>query len=121
MLSVGVTRYPGPCWVGEGGVSSKQVMKSYLSMSTVMRKRWRCGLLSGLVHFRLVAPPLQPGVVGPYPVWLYVVYGFPAVCHWREPVISRILDRNRWPVVRGVLDPDNTYYSCYARKRLLSK
>jgi hypothetical protein len=26
-------------------------------------KRW-CGLLSGLVLFRLVAPPLQPGVVG---------------------------------------------------------
>jgi hypothetical protein len=30
-------------------------------------KRW-CGLLSGLVLFRLVVLPLQPGVVGPYPV-----------------------------------------------------
>jgi hypothetical protein len=29
----------------------------------------RFGLLSGLVLFRLVAPPLQIGVVGPYPVW----------------------------------------------------
>jgi hypothetical protein len=29
-------------------------------------KRWR-GLFLGLVFFRLVAPPLQPGVVGPFP------------------------------------------------------
>jgi hypothetical protein len=28
---------------------------------------WR-GLLLGLVLFRLVVPPFQPGVVGPYPV-----------------------------------------------------
>jgi hypothetical protein len=27
-----------------------------------------CGLLPGLVLSRLVAPPLQPGVVGPYPI-----------------------------------------------------
>jgi hypothetical protein len=26
------------------------------------------GLLSGLVLFRLVAPPLNPGAVGPYPI-----------------------------------------------------
>jgi hypothetical protein len=31
-------------------------------------KEW-CRLLPGLVLFRLVVPPLQPGVVGPYPVW----------------------------------------------------
>jgi hypothetical protein len=31
-------------------------------------KDW-CGLLPGLVRFRLVAPPLQPGVVVPYLVW----------------------------------------------------
>jgi hypothetical protein len=30
--------------------------------------KW-CILLLGLVLFRLVAPPLQPGVVEPYPVW----------------------------------------------------
>jgi hypothetical protein len=37
-------------------------------------KKQRRGLLSGLVLFRLVAPPLQPGLVGPYPirgVWFY--------------------------------------------------
>jgi hypothetical protein len=32
------------------------------------QKRKR-GLLLGLVFFRLVAPPLQPGVVGLYLVW----------------------------------------------------
>jgi hypothetical protein len=31
-------------------------------------EKWRRDLLSGLVLFRLVVPPLQPGVVGPYPV-----------------------------------------------------
>jgi hypothetical protein len=28
-----------------------------------------CGLLPGLVLFRMVAPPLQPRVVGPYLLW----------------------------------------------------
>jgi hypothetical protein len=28
-----------------------------------------CGLLPGSILFSLVAPPLQPGVVAPYPVW----------------------------------------------------
>jgi hypothetical protein len=32
-------------------------------------KRW-CRLLPDLVLFRLVAPTLQPGVVGPCPVWV---------------------------------------------------
>jgi hypothetical protein len=30
-------------------------------------ERW-CGLPLDLVLFRLAVPPLQPGVVGPYPV-----------------------------------------------------
>jgi hypothetical protein len=30
-------------------------------------KDW-CGLLPGLILFRLVVPPLQPGVVGLYPI-----------------------------------------------------
>jgi hypothetical protein len=29
----------------------------------------RYGSCPDLVLFRLVVPPLQPGVVGPYPVW----------------------------------------------------
>jgi hypothetical protein len=31
-------------------------------------ERW-CVLFPDSFLFRLVAPPLQPGVVGPYPVW----------------------------------------------------
>jgi hypothetical protein len=31
-------------------------------------KCW-CGLLPGLIHFKLVTPPLQPGMVGSYHVW----------------------------------------------------
>jgi hypothetical protein len=38
----------------------------------------------------------------------YGVYGSPAVCCWREPVISRILDCNRQPVEHGVLNPDSS-------------
>jgi hypothetical protein len=36
----------------------------------------------------------------------YEVYGYPAVCRWREPGVSRILGNNRQPTVPGVLDPD---------------
>jgi hypothetical protein len=53
-------------------------------------KRW-FELLLSLILFRLVAPPLQPGVVGHI---RYRVYDSLVVCHRREPVISRILGRN---------------------------
>jgi hypothetical protein len=33
------------------------------------RGMYWCGLLMGLVPFRLVVPPFHPGVVGLYPVW----------------------------------------------------
>jgi hypothetical protein len=35
--------------------------------------------------FRLVVPPLLPGVVGSYPVW---VFGSPAMCYRREPGVQ---------------------------------
>jgi hypothetical protein len=38
------------------------------SFTKPMGKDW-CRLLPGLVLFSLVAPPLQPGVVGAYPVY----------------------------------------------------
>jgi hypothetical protein len=60
-------------------------------------------LLPGLVLFRFVAVPLQPGAVGPYTVqgvWS------PAICCWRELVVSRIVGCNRWRVVHGELEPD---------------
>jgi hypothetical protein len=37
-----------------------------------------------------------------------MVYGSPAIYCWRKPIVSRILGRNRWPTVPGVLDRDNT-------------
>jgi hypothetical protein len=38
----------------------------------------------------------------------YGVYGSPVVCHWREPIISRVLGHNRWPAVPGVYYCDNS-------------
>jgi hypothetical protein len=43
----------------------------------MVEKQW-CGLFLGLICFRLVAPPFQLGVVGPFS-W-YGVYGFHAIC-----------------------------------------
>jgi hypothetical protein len=63
------TRCPGPSWVGVGGRPGRQLVKYCLPTTIINeRKRWR-GLLSGLILFRLVAPPLLPRVVGPYSVW----------------------------------------------------
>jgi hypothetical protein len=45
-----------------------------------------CRLLLGLVLSRLVAPPLQPRVVGHI---CYGVYGSSAVCQLREPIVFR--------------------------------
>jgi hypothetical protein len=36
----------------------------------------------------------------------YGVYGFPANYCWREPIVSRILGRNRWPTIPGVFYPN---------------
>jgi hypothetical protein len=38
-----------------------------------------------------------------------VAYGSPAVCHFRELVISKILDGNWRPAVPGVLDLDRAH------------
>jgi hypothetical protein len=62
-----------------------------------------CGLLLGLVLFRLVVPPLQLRVVMPF---RYGVCGSSVICCWRKPIVSRIVDRNWWPTVPGVLDLD---------------
>jgi hypothetical protein len=65
------------------------------------------GSFPGLVLFRLVALPLQPGVVGQcMPVW-YGVLSPLAVCHWRESVVSRFFGCNRRPAIPGVQDPDS--------------
>jgi hypothetical protein len=62
---------------------------------------WR-GLLQSLALFSLVVPPLQLGVMGPYPVrgvW------FPNRLPLEELVISRFLGHNRPPTVPGIQDP----------------
>jgi hypothetical protein len=38
----------------------------------------------------------------------YGVYDSPAVCHWRESIISRVLGHNRLPVVPMVYYPDSS-------------
>jgi hypothetical protein len=94
---------PGPSRVEEGGGSDRQVVKSCLPTSTVMRKRDSADFY--WVQFYLGCWPLLFSKE-----WWghirYGLYGFPAVCCWREPVVSRILGRNRRPAVPGVLDPN---------------
>jgi hypothetical protein len=87
-----IARTPRPI-LGRGGRWNGQTDGKILPATTIINegKRWR-GLLTGLVLFRLVAPPLQPGVVGRY---LAQVVWCPAVCYWREPVVPRILGCNR--------------------------
>jgi hypothetical protein len=53
--------------MGQGGRCDRQTGGEMLPAHTYHRveKLWR-GLLPGLVPFRLVIPPLWPGVVGPY-------------------------------------------------------
>jgi hypothetical protein len=79
-------------WVEEGGGTVREVVKSCLPVPIVGWKKRKRGLLLRLDLFRLMAPPLQPGVVG-----LYLVRGvwFPSICRWKELIISKILGRNR--------------------------
>jgi hypothetical protein len=64
--------------LGQGGRQVGQTGGEILSAHVYHNdeERW-CRLLQGSVLFRLVAPPLQSRVVGPYPIW---VYGSPAIC-----------------------------------------
>jgi hypothetical protein len=54
---------------GWGGRRNEQTGGEILPTHVYCKEeKQRCGLLPGLVIFSLVAPPLQPGVVGPYPI-----------------------------------------------------
>jgi hypothetical protein len=101
----GATGCPGSSQVREGGGSGTQVAESCLPTSTVMRKR--DGVDCSQVQFFLGWWPLLFGQQWWGHIW-YRVYGSPAVCYWRESVISRILDYNQRPVVPGVLDHDSS-------------
>jgi hypothetical protein len=76
----------------EGGGMVRQVAKSCMPAPIVGWKKGKRGLLSGLVLFSLVAPPLQPGVVGLYPV--RGVWFSNHLLQW-EPVVFSILGHNR--------------------------
>jgi hypothetical protein len=43
-------------------------------------------------------------------IW-YEVFGCPVVYHWREPVLSRLLDRNRWSSVLRIQDPNSSSWA----------
>jgi hypothetical protein len=47
----------------QAGQTSGEILPAHIYHNE--EERW-CELLPGSVHFRLVAPPLRPGVVGPY-------------------------------------------------------
>jgi hypothetical protein len=54
--------------LGWGGRWVRQTGGEILPVYVYHNEKERCGLFPGSVLFRLVPPPLQPGVVGPYPV-----------------------------------------------------
>jgi hypothetical protein len=101
---------PGPI-LGQGGRHVGQTGGEILPAHDYRNeeKRW-CRLHPGSILFRLVAPPLQPGVVGTYPVrgvWFHshlLLVGTGQI---------HILGYNRWPAVPGVLDPNKwqAYFS----------
>jgi hypothetical protein len=67
------------------------------------RRGW-CGLLPGLVLFRLLISHLQPRVVGPYLIWCI---WFPNHLPMEETgSYPDFLNHNRRPVVPGVQDPN---------------
>jgi hypothetical protein len=97
--------FAGSTRVDEKGGMGKQLVKSYLLALILGWRSDGMDYFRDLVLFRLVAAPLQHGVVGPLS-W-YRVHGSLAVCRWRELVVSRILGRNQQPAMPGVLYPDS--------------
>jgi hypothetical protein len=71
------------------------VVKSHLPELII---GWRCdgGSFLRLILFRLVAHPLQPGVVGSFAVMGYMV---------PQPFVARVLGRNRRSMVPGDISP----------------
>jgi hypothetical protein len=81
------------------------VMKSYMPTLNHRVENRRHGWYLGLILFRLVAPPLQSGVVGPFPgTGCMVPQSFVVGGNWSYP---RFLGHNQWPTVPEVNYPDN--------------
>jgi hypothetical protein len=77
LAAVELTRYwrsPG-CDYRWSGWVTKRIYSGLVGGKILTVRRYCDGredqyaLFPGLVLFRLVTPPLQPGVVGPYPIW----------------------------------------------------
>jgi hypothetical protein len=92
-----------PSHIREEGGAGKQVAKACLLMTTVMGKS--DGANYSRVQFFLGWWPLLFRQEWWCHIW-YGVYGSPAVCHWRELVVFRILGYNLWPAIPRVQDPD---------------
>jgi hypothetical protein len=100
------TGCPGLSRVGKGGGSGRQVAKSCVPTSTIMRKR--DGVECSRVQFFL-----GWWLLFSHEWWGHIHYGLydsPGICYWREPIIFIILGRNRWPVEPRTLDPDITFH-----------
>jgi hypothetical protein len=67
-------------------------------------------MVPGSSPFQLVVPPLQPGLVGPYPVWgTWFSSHLPLEGTVQYP---DFLGHNQWPVVLGVQDADMQNAGC---------
>jgi hypothetical protein len=92
--------------VDERGGRGRQVAKSHLSALIVGWRSDSHKSFSGLVLFRLLASPLQPGVVGPFPGMGCMIHQSFVICRLRKPIVSRILSCNPRPAVPRIHYPD---------------
>jgi hypothetical protein len=80
-------------------------MKSWPPATTEMEERTGTDCSPGLVLFKLVVPPFQPGVVGPYPVrriWFPYRLSLEGTMSYLD-----LLGHNRRPTVPRIQDLDN--------------
>jgi hypothetical protein len=89
--------------IGQTGVTGGEILPAHGYRDG--KKDW-CGVLLGLILFRLIFPPLQPRVVGPYPVWS-IRFSSHLLLEGTK-LYPVLLGCNRRPVVPGVQDPDNS-------------
>jgi hypothetical protein len=64
-------------------------------------------IVSGISSF-YVGSPSSSGWSGGVISW-YGVYGSSTIYHWRELIVYKVLDCNRWPAVPGVYYPDRLH------------
>jgi hypothetical protein len=63
-------------------------------------------IVPGISSFQVGGPSSSAWSGGGVP-W-YEVYVSPVVCHWREPIVSKVLGRSRQPSVPGYITPTIT-------------